>query len=308
MSQTAIDHQTLRSHFDAIMKRRSANVSLDRFESGRIQNDGESLHLDIIEVAPSAPTLVFVPGTSVYGLIFGNFLAGMADAGFNVVSFDPRGHGQSSGRRGDYSIDWLVSDAKAAIDYARQRFRGQVFVGGSSQGGIVAFYVAASDADIDGAICHNIADLPNVGKAGLTDHPWIARLIRPLVLGIARIRPHTMFNVKRYYDILSSGDETVKDRLANDPLALQAISFRALASLTTTPLPRPPEQVKTPVLVLHGQDDNIFPLAYTQSLYDALGGPKQLNVYPGIGHFLVTEHPDTIIPDIKSWVKGLAIE
>lgn len=304
MATAVIDEQTLRAHFDVVMKRRSADVDFDRFESASISNEGETLHLDIIEVDPAAPTLVFVPGTSVYGLIFGNFLAGMADAGFNVVSFDPRGHGQSSGLRGDYSIEWLVSDAKAAINYAKQRFSGKVFVGGSSQGGIVAFYVAASGIDIDGAICHNLADLPNTGKAGMTDHPWIAKLIRPVVMSIAKLRPHTMFNVKRYYDLLSSGDDTVKDRLANDPLALQAISFRALASLTSTELDRPPNQINTPILVLHGEDDNIFPLAYVQSLFEQLPNPKNaMKVYPGIGHFLVTEHPDTIIPDMKQWME-----
>lgn len=305
-AQTVIDEPSLRAHFDSVMARRSANVQFDRFEFDTIRHEGETLHLDVIAVDPKAPTLVFVPGTSVYGLIFGNFLSGMADAGFNVVSFDPRGHGQSSGRRGDYCIDWLVSDANAAIEYARKRFSGKVFVGGSSQGGIVAFYVAASNANIDGAICHNLADLPNVGKAGLTDHPWLAKLIRPIILGIAKVRPHTMFNVKRYYDLLSSGDDVVKDRLANDPLALQAISFRALASLTTTPLERAPNEIQTPILVLHGEDDNIFPLAYIRSLYDELPGKKRMEVYSGVGHFLVTEHAEKIIPDIKSWVDDLS--
>ena len=79
--------------------------------------------------------------------------------GFNVVGFDPRGHGLSSGLRGDYTINEIVDDTLAVVKYARERFGSKVAVAGSSQGGMVAFYAAARDDSIAAAVCHNIADL-----------------------------------------------------------------------------------------------------------------------------------------------------
>jgi alpha-beta hydrolase superfamily lysophospholipase len=294
----------LKAYFERVMADRDAAVPYERFEKARVTSEGNSLHLDVIEAGIDRPTVVFIPGTSVYGLVFGDFLAALADRGVNVVSVDPRGHGRSEGPRGDYTIAGLVADGRAACRYARQRFGGPIFTCGSSQGGIVSFYLAATDEELAGAICHNAADLADRNNAKLvTDHTVIAQLLRPIVLALAKIRPGLRFDVQRYYDLLSRGDQRVKDWLAADPLSLKALSIRALASLASTRLDRPVEQITTPILILQGDRDRIFPLAFTRSLYDRLTCDKTLKVYPGIGHFLVTDHARRIAPDVVDWLE-----
>ena len=44
---------------------------------------------------------------------------------FKVLRFDTRGHGQSSGPRGDYTMSGLVDDTLAVVKYARNRFSGR---------------------------------------------------------------------------------------------------------------------------------------------------------------------------------------
>src|SRR5262245_7726226 len=100
----------LRSHFDQIMARRGAHVPFERFELASARSGTLQLHVDLIAVHDQAPTVVFIPGTSVYGLLYGDLLAGLADGGCNVVSVDLRGHGRSEGHRGDYTIPELVDD------------------------------------------------------------------------------------------------------------------------------------------------------------------------------------------------------
>ena len=126
-------------HFNKLMKTRGSEVTYDRFETATIENEGNTLHLDVIASKERAPTIVFIPGTAAYGLVYGDFLAAFADAGINVVSFDPRGHGQSSGKPGSYTIEEIISDARATIEHARERFGSDIFLSGSSQGGIIAF-------------------------------------------------------------------------------------------------------------------------------------------------------------------------
>ncbi|MEM7617984.1 MAG: alpha/beta fold hydrolase [Pseudomonadota bacterium] len=43
-------------------------------------------------------------------------------------------------------------------------------------------------------------------------------------------------------------------------------------------------QVKTPLLILHGKDDRIIPVSYGQKLFDAANEPKKLIALDGIGH------------------------
>lgn len=107
----------------------------------------------------NASTIVFIPGTSVYTKFYIEFMYRLYLQGFNIIGFDPRGHGLSSGLRGDYTINEIVDDTLAVVKYARDRFGSKVAIIGSSQGGMVAFYAAARDNSIAAAVCHNIADL-----------------------------------------------------------------------------------------------------------------------------------------------------
>jgi Lysophospholipase len=91
--------------------------------------------------------MVFVPGTSVYALLYVEFMYKLSREGFNVVGVDPRGHGMSSGKRGVYTLGELVEDALAAVDHARSLYGGRVAVSGSSQGGMVAFYCAGTELE-----------------------------------------------------------------------------------------------------------------------------------------------------------------
>jgi hypothetical protein len=90
-----------------------------------MEANGFRIHLTVLPFGPATPTLVFIPGTSVYAWFYIEFLVEMNRQGFNVVGFDPRGHGLSSGPRGDYSIDEEVEDTLAVVKCARERFGGK---------------------------------------------------------------------------------------------------------------------------------------------------------------------------------------
>ena len=295
------------SHFNRLMETRGSDVTLDRFESGAIENDGNKLHLDIIAAKQDAPTIVFVPGTAAYGLVYGNFLAALGDAGFNVVSFDPRGHGQSGGKPGSYTIQEIISDTRATIDYARKRFGDDIFLSGSSQGGIVAFYTAATDERLSGVICHNAADLADPKNLNMTTHPRITRMFKYVIMGLAKIAPETKISIARYFALLSKGENAAKERMAKDPYMQKVITLKALASLSSAKMARSVEKITTPVLMLHAGNDTIFPQSLSEHLHGRLTCDKQLSVYDGLGHFLFSEHVENVIPDIKSWVETKSV-
>lgn len=305
-----ISHEELREYFRKITLARNMKMDFDRFRFDEIVSDGLKLHLDVIEVGRGKPTMVFVPGTAVYALLYGEFLCAIADNGYNVVGFDPRGHGQSQGARGSYTVAELVRDSRAAVRYARDRFGEGIAVVGSSQGGIAAFYLAATDEKVAGVICHNIADLGDPSSVRLTRMPNFSRVFKPMLKLFNAVMPEFKIPISMYLDLEKEemkGYGNAKKFLDADPLALKHISLKALTSLAYEKLAKPVEQILTPVMVLHAGADNIFPQDYIEDIFNRLTCKKSLKVYPNLQHLILTEHIDVVLPDALSWLKEIGL-
>lgn len=278
----------------------------EEFEHAEVISDGLRLHVDVLEHSPEAPTVVFIPGTAIYAMCYAEFLYKLGEQGFNIVGLDPRGHGRSEGTRGDYSIEELMRDAEVAVEYAIKRFGPNVSLMGSSQGGIVAFYLAAKGIPVKSVICQNFADLTSPASTQLTRFPRLSRYMKPLLVKFGSIAPSTMIPVGIYLDL-----ETIKVKyfgnaknfMNMDPLALHSVSFRALTSLATTEIPAPVESINIPVMVFQGTADSIFPVDYTRDIFDRLTCKKRFRLFHGLDHAIMVEDADAILMPIAEWLK-----
>jgi len=274
--------------------------------SDYVVSDGLRLHLDLLESKPGDPAVVFVPGTGMYAAIYGEFMHKLRLAGFNVIGLDPRGHGRSEGQRGSYTVNELVRDAQAAITYAIEHYGERVAIAGSSQGGITAFYAAAADPRIRAAVCHNLALLHEPGIFTVSRYPELLRMAYPLLAEIARRVPELKIPIWLYLheDRLgrsSLGD--IKDVYRQTPLAIDRVALKAMISLASTPPARPPEEVTTPILVVHAERDALFSREYIGSIYNRLGGPKELVIVPEAEHLVWMEQVDASIPPVVEWLQ-----
>ena len=303
----AVDPASMRRNLAAIGALRGGFDWLDRFAPTTVDGGAGRLNLEIGAADDAWGTLVFVPGTNAYALMYGQALSAMLDRGLNVVGLDPRGHGASDGRRGSYTLTELLDDLDRAIAHARQRFGGPIFVGGSSQGGIAAFYTAAERRDLAGAVCHNIADLGAPDRVRLSRLEPVGRMAEPLVRGLARLLPELPVPMTVYLDLAREpviGLGNARDALYGDPALYPCVRLRALASLSGTPLPVPVDAITTPVLVLHGGGDTLFPTDYVEGLYRRLPGDRHgFRLYPGLPHYLVVDHVDAWIDDVVDWMR-----
>ncbi|OGP58853.1 MAG: hypothetical protein A2V67_19250 [Deltaproteobacteria bacterium RBG_13_61_14] len=298
----------LRKYLEKLARTRGIPFQFDRFQSDAVVSDGLKLNLDIIEVDRGRPVVVFVPGTSVYSLLYSEFLLALADRGYNIVGSDPRGHGRSEGAPGSYTVAELVTDTRAAVGYARKRFNDQIAVVGSSQGGIVAFYVAATEEKLAGVVCHNVADLCDPASVKLTRNPALSRLMKPLLPIFASLAPELKIPISLYLDLEAEpmrGFGNAKVFLDQDPLAYKSIRLKGMASLASEKLPRPVEQITTPVQILHAGRDNIFPQDYVEYIYNRLTCKKSLKIYPDLPHLILTEHVDIVVPDVAKWLEEI---
>ncbi|MDA8141119.1 MAG: alpha/beta fold hydrolase [Desulfobacteraceae bacterium] len=276
-------------------------------EENSLEANGVRLHLDILANGRGLPTVVFIPGTSVYAQTYMNFLHALSMTGFNVVAFDPRGHGRSSGPRGDYTIGEIAADALAVAAYARQRFGGKVALVGSSQGGIAAFYAAAQDDSLAAAVCHNLADLngrENQVLSKIRVPYWMTPLAQ-LTMGIYR---RFVIPIALYLDLKEEYLEnglSAADYIQQDPLCVTWITWRALNSLLKTPLAKPVEAIKVPIMVVHSGKDHIFPQSYVEEIYQRLTCRKHFLLLKNREHLVMINRVQEVTPEIAAWLQEM---
>ena len=268
---------------------------------------GISVHLRVLKTNEDAPTAVFIPGTATYAMCYAEFLHALYRAGMNVVGLDPRGHGQSGGMRGHYTIHSIMEDAEHTINYAKQNFSGPVHLIGSSQGGITALYLATKGISVDSVVCQNIADLTAKEATRLSRFPWLGRLGKPMLKSVARIFPKARIPIHAYlalYKVRVKHFGNARRFMQEDPLALEHITLSTLAALANTDLPNPLPTLSLPVLVFQGDADEIFPVTYTQRLVETIGSSqKEFKVYPNRGHGIMVNEPEQVAQDIIQWIK-----
>jgi pimeloyl-ACP methyl ester carboxylesterase len=296
---------TLHEYFDFIAETLDYPRVHEYFKSDTVVSDGLKLHVDVFEHDPYAPTIVFIPGTAIYALCYGELLYRLAQSGYNIVGFDPRGHGQSEGARGDYTISEIMRDAENVITYAIKRFNNKVSLMGSSQGGIVAFYMAAKDHRLDSVICQNFADLTSEDTLQLARHPRLFKYLRMLIAKAGDVLPNAQLPITSYIDLDKIPVKyfgSAKNFMESDPLSLKTISLRALQSLAHTEIPKPVEEITVPVMVLQGTADSIFPVSYTQKIFDKLTCKKKFSLFPDKSHAVLHEDIEGVVPEVVAWL------
>jgi len=282
-------------------------ISMDRssLTETSLDANGIKLHLDVFSVGKNAPTVVFIPGTAVYTKTYIELMYKMFKQGYNVVGFDPRGHGLSSGLRGDYTINEIVDDTLAVVKYARERFGGRIAVIGSSQGGIVAFYAAARDHSIAAAVCHNFADLNGKDNLVLSQiRPPLFMV--PLAEFMANLYKNFSIPISLYLDLSKEKAKDGSDAstlINKNPIAVKWITFRALGSLMHTDLAQPVEKITVPVMLIQAEKDTIFPTEYVENIFNRLTCKKKYLFFKNTEHLVMTNNVDEVVPPITAWLK-----
>jgi pimeloyl-ACP methyl ester carboxylesterase len=271
---------------------------------------GRQLHLYHFESEPGDPVMVFMHGTSIGALFFVKFMYELSRQGFNVVGMDARGHGFSGGKRGDYTLGGLVEDALAVIDYAIDAYGDKVAISGTSQGGMTAFYCAAAEPRLKAAVCHTMTAPDEPDNYRITRWPGLYRILmatQPLAQPfIDLLGSRLMVPIAAYLDDraeVTKAIPSLHDFIEQDPLALHAVSLAALTSLADTPMARKAEDIETPVMVVYGGRDNIFPEDYVRRVYGRLTCRKEFLYLPQAPHLIILDYVDETVPPIAAWLK-----
>jgi lysophospholipase len=258
------------------------------------------IHLDIYPRPNGVEhrgTVVFIGGLSNYALGYATFIARLPELGYDAVALDLRGHGRSSGRRGDFDIHSSIVDIRTTVDYAADRFGGPIVLMGSSLGGFWSLVGANAIDKVDAAISHFVMlpDMPVTAKD---------RRMAPVAKLLNKVAPGFRLNTKSIanWDGVSE-DPKLKANVMKDPLMAFKYSVRALASGLTYAPSRPLHKLRVPHLVIHGENDRMTPRPYLESVFARLEGDKELAIIPGAGHMGgLIEHQDEVVDVVANWL------
>lgn len=266
-------------------------------------DDQLALYFQATTVQASKGTVVFVHGTGEHIGRYNEIIQIFSQYGYSCFGFDQRGFGRSEGERGHVnSFSDYVEDLNKFIDeVVAPKSEKPIFVLGHSMGTIVVLsYALKYAAKIQGLLIFScpvklVAFSANFGcfLGCLLPPTWIPTLKVPNM-----IEPQT----------LSDNFANIQ-AFVNDPYAFSKVSFSWLRGfkLARANVENYAQDIKLPILINHGDADEIAALEGVQNLFVKIASAdKTLQVYPGLKHELLNHTVDKrakVLDQTLTWLK-----
>jgi non-heme chloroperoxidase len=226
--------------------------------------------------------------------------------GYRVVAHDRRGHGRSAQVSDGHDMDHYAADAAAVV--AHLDLRNTIHVGHSTGGGEATHYVARHG---NGRVARLV----------------IAAAIPPLMLKTAAnpgglpidvfddLRAQLAANRSQFYRDLASGpfygynrpgakasEAVIGNWWRQGMIGGAKAHYDGIKAFSETDLTEDLKIIDVPTLVMHGDDDQIVPIADSAMLSVKLLKKGTLKVYEKYPHGMCTTHADVINPDILAFI------
>ena len=228
--------------------------------------------------------------------------------GYRVIAHDRRGHGRSSQTDTGNEMDTYAADVielAAALDLKRA-----VHVGHSTGGGEVVRYVARAEAGrvAKAAIIGAVPPVMVQSEKNPGGTPIEAFDGYRAALAANRAQLYRDVPSGPFYGFNREGaavSEGVIDNWYRQGMMGGAKAhYDCIKAFSETDFTDDLAAIDVPVLVMHGDDDQIVPIADSALLSIKLLKHGALKVYEGYPHGMCTTHADVINPDLLAFIRG----
>jgi non-heme chloroperoxidase len=228
--------------------------------------------------------------------------------GYRVIAHDRRGHGRSSQVGEGHDMDGYADDLAALTVHLD--LREAIHVGHSTGGGEVVRYLARHGESrvAKAALLSAVPPLmvqTEANPGGLPKETF-GGLQAQLAAGRAQF--YWDFAAGPFYGFNRPGAEFSRPVVANwwrqAMMGGAKAHYDGIVAFSQTDFTEDLEKITVPVLVMHGDDDQIVPYQDSAPLSAKLLRNGELKTYLGFPHGMPTTHADTINADLLDFFKA----
>ncbi len=231
----------------------------------------------------------------------------LANQGYRCIAHDRRGHGRSSQPRDGNNMDQYADDLAELVK--KLDLKRAIHVGHSTGGGEVTRYIGrhgnerVAKAVLIGAVT------PLMLKTAANPNGTPMEAFDAIRAGVTADRSQFFYDLTMpFYGYNRPGAKVsegvrrsfwMQGMMAGFPAAYDCIK-----AVSETDLTEDLKKISVPTLILHGDDDQIVPIAASAHPAARLVKNATLKVLPGLPHGLCTTHKDVVNAELLAFIKG----
>ncbi|GLR56690.1 alpha/beta fold hydrolase [Rhizobium indigoferae] len=232
------------------------------------------------------------------------------EKGYRVVAHDRRGHGRSTQVGDGHDMDHYAADAATVVEHLD--LRNTVHVGHSTGGGEATHYVARHGQP-QGRVAKLViigAVPPIMVKTDANPGGLPIEVFDGLRKQLAANRAQFYYDLPAgpFYSFNRPGAKVLEPVINNwwrqGMIGGAKAHYDGIKAFSETDFTEDLKIITVPTLVMHGDDDQIVPIADSALLSAKLLQYATLKVYEKFPHGMCTTHADIINPDILAFIKG----
>ena len=255
----------------------------------------------------SGPPVVFSHGWPLSADAWDDQMLFLGARGYRCIAHDRRGHGRSSQPWNGNDMDTYADDLATLVDALDLSHA--IHVGHSTGGGEVARYIGrhgttrVAKAVLIGAIPPLMLKTPaNPGGLPIEVFDQIRAGVQADRSQFWKDLSMAFYGYNRPGAKISEGVRDsfwLQGQMAGFPAA-----YFCIKAFSETDLTEDLKKIDVPTLILHGDDDQIVPIADSALLSAKIVRNAKLVVYKGAPHGMCTTHKDRVNAELLAFIKG----
>lgn len=228
--------------------------------------------------------------------------------GFRVVAHDRRGHGRSTQVWDGHDMDHYADDVAVVVEHLG--VQGAVHVGHSTGGGEVAHYVARYPNDPVAKAVLISAVPPLMVKTESNPDGLPKEVFDDLQNQLFKNRSQFYHDVPAgpFYGYNRPGAKVSEPVVLNwwrqGMMGEAKAHYDGIVAFSQTDFTEDLKKIEIPVLILHGEDDQVVPFEISGKKSAELVKNGTLISYPGFPHGMPTTEAETINKDLLAFIRS----
>lgn len=227
--------------------------------------------------------------------------------GYRVIAHDRRGHGRSSQVDSGHDMDHYADDLAAVTKHLD--LKDAIHVGHSTGGGEVVRYIARHGDSRVAKAAIIAAVPPLMVKTPANPGGLPKEVFDGFQAQVAGNRAQFYYDVPAgpFYGYNRPGAKSAEGVILNwwrqGMMGGAKAHYDGIVAFSQTDFTEDLKKINVPVLVMHGDDDQIVPYAASAPLSAKLLKKGVLKTYPGFPHGMPTTHAEIINADLLAFIE-----